>query len=133
MFTHNDKTSVFRLVGAVVFVIPAFDGDKRKKQNTNRTKRQAARSSNHKARNNLEEMDVERAEAKKRLEFTPTEDTEKKKQKQESADEDERRERRSTFKTVRPVMKNQNDPRAKAPTQKQKHARSHLPHKQCQR
>ena len=69
MFTHNDKTSVFRLVG-VVFVIPAFDGDKRKKQNTNRTKRQAARSSSHKARNNLEEMDVERADRGHRKEET---------------------------------------------------------------
>ena len=47
MFTHNDKTSVFRLVG-VVFVIPAFDGDKRKKQNINRTKRQAAENGKRK-------------------------------------------------------------------------------------
>ena len=81
-------------------MIPAFDGDKRKSRTPIEQKgmqpkvaKESGRSSSHKASKNLEEMDIERAEAKKRLEFTPTEDKETKKQKQESADEDERREK----------------------------------------
>ena len=55
--------------------------------------KESGRSSSHKASKNLDEMDIERVEATKRLEFTPTEDKVTKKQKQESADEDERREK----------------------------------------
>jgi len=100
-----------------------------------KTAKENSRSSSHKAGNNLEGMDVDRAEAKKRLEFTPTEDKEKKKPKQEAQTKMNAEKGLSTFKTARPVMKKQNNPGAKAPTQvqKQKHARPHLPHKQCQR
>ena len=85
-------------------MIPVLDGDKRKNRTPIEQKgkqpkaaQESGRSSNQKARNNLEVMDSYRDSRSQEKIFNRTEDNnKKKKQKQESADDDEHKERTRT-------------------------------------